>query len=155
MICFVTPSVNNEQGRPSICHSRIHQATSLEFSWPLYYPMEQLMHQYHVHISNDIDFIKLFLTYPYLLKTNHFNKFVPCVFCVDDKFWYLAISIQIQILTCGLSLCFANIGQFCLICDTWWSDQWLPRYRHSCQKIMILFQHATAENTHYFAGSYH
>ena len=136
-------------------HSHINQTISLKCSGPVNHPMEQLIYKFYVYFSNDIDFNQLFVTYPHLLKTNHFNKFVPCVFGVDDTFWYLAISIQIQILTCGLSLCFANIGQFCLICDTWWSDQWLPRYRHSCQQIMILFQHATAENTQYFDGSYH
>ena len=120
-------------------HSRINRATSLKFSGPVYHPMEQLIYKYYVYISTDIDCIQLFVTYPYLLKTNHFNKIVPCVFSVNDTFWNLAFSIQIQILTCGLLLWFANIGQICLICNTWWSDQWLSRYRHSCPKIMILF----------------
>ena len=51
--------------------------------------------------------------------------------------------------------CLADVGQFCSICDTCWSDQCLQRYCHSCLKVMIQFQHATVENTHYFAGSYH
>ena len=74
---------------------------------------------YKLYIPNDIDVIQLFVTYLYLLKTNHFNKLAPCVFGVDDTFWYLALSIQIQVLTCNLVLCFANINQFCLICNTW------------------------------------
>ena len=132
-----------------------YKATSLTFAGPVYHSMEQLMCKFYVYILNDIYFIQLFVTYPYLLKTNHFNNFVTCVFGVDDTFQYLAIFIQIQILTCSLLLHLANISQFSVICDTWWSDQWLPRYHHSCQKVMILFQNATAENTHYFPGSYH
>ena len=136
--------------------SHRNRTTSLKFSGPVYHPMEQPMYKFYVYISNsnDMDLIQLFVTYPYLVKTNNFNKIVPCVFGVDDTFWYLAIWIHIQILICGLLLCFANISQFCLICDTWWSYQWLPRYCHSRQKVMILFQHATVEATHYFPGSY-
>ena len=58
-------------------------------------------------------------------------------FCIER-------TIYIQILTCALLLCIADIFQFCLICDTWWFDQRLPIYRHSSQKVMIQFQHATA-----------
>ena len=54
-----------------ICyHSRINRATSLKFSGPVYHPIEQLKYKFYVYISNDIDFIQLFVTYPYLLKTN-------------------------------------------------------------------------------------
>ena len=66
--------------------SHINQAISLKFSEPVNHPMEQLICRFYVYISNDIDFIQLFVTYPHLLKTNHFYKFVLCVFGVDDTF---------------------------------------------------------------------
>ena len=62
--------------------SHRNRTTSLKFSGPVYHPMEQLMYKYYVYILTDIDCIQLFVTYPYLVKTNHFNKFVPCVFGV-------------------------------------------------------------------------
>ena len=52
----------------------MNQATSLEFSGPVYHPMEQIIYTFHVYISNGIDFILPFVTYPYLLHTNHEGK---------------------------------------------------------------------------------
>ena len=56
------------------CHARIHRATSLTFSGPVYHPMEQLTYKFHVYISNGINFIPPFVTYPYFLHTNHEGK---------------------------------------------------------------------------------
>ena len=55
-------------------HTHINQATSLKFSGPVHHPMEQLMYKFHVYISNGIAFIPPFVTYPYLLHTNHEGK---------------------------------------------------------------------------------
>ena len=57
-------------------HTRIHRATSLKFSGPVYHPVEQitLAYKFHVYISNGIDFILPFVTYPYLLHSNHEGK---------------------------------------------------------------------------------
>ena len=74
-----------------VCHSRINRAIILKFSGHVHRLLEQLMYKIHVYISNDIYFIQLFVTYPYLMKTNHFNNFVTCVFGVDDTFQYHAI----------------------------------------------------------------
>ena len=110
---------HRKNGYVKICyHCRINRATSLKFAGPVYHHMTQLTYKFYVYILNDIYFIQLFITYPYLLKTNHFNNFVTCVFGVDVTFQYLAIFIQIQILTCSLLLHLANISQFSVICDT-------------------------------------
>jgi len=53
------------------CHSRINQATSLKFSGPLQHSMEQLTYTFYIYISNGIDVIPHFVTYPDLLHTNH------------------------------------------------------------------------------------
>ena len=42
--------------------------------------MEHLTCMFYVYILNDKDFIQLFVTYPYLLKTKHFNKLVNSAF---------------------------------------------------------------------------
>ena len=55
-------------------HTHINQATSLKISGPVHHPMEQLMFKFHVNISNGIDFILPFVTYPYLLHTNRGGK---------------------------------------------------------------------------------
>ena len=54
--------------------TRINRATSLTFSGPVHHFMEQLMYKFHVYISNGIDFIQPFVTYPYLLHTKHEGK---------------------------------------------------------------------------------
>ena len=45
------------------------------------------------------------------------------IFLLTTRLCCLAISIQMKLLTCSLFCCLADIGSFCLICDTWWSDQ--------------------------------
>ena len=52
----------------------INQAIFLKFTGSVHHPMEQLMYKCHVYTSNGIDFIPPFVTYPYLLHTNHEGK---------------------------------------------------------------------------------
>ena len=69
------------------CHTRINWATSLKFSGSVYHPMEQRMYKFHVYISNGIDFIPPFLTYPYLLHTNHEGKVLFNSINLNNKKW--------------------------------------------------------------------
>ena len=69
-ICLHTQCHRKNRYNKIFYHSRINWATSLAFSGPVYHPMEQLMYKFHLYISDNIDFIQLFVTYPYLLKTN-------------------------------------------------------------------------------------
>ena len=36
---------------------------------PIHHPMEQLLYKFHLYISNDIDFIQRFVTYPYITNS--------------------------------------------------------------------------------------
>ena len=46
------------------CHTRMNRATCLNFSGNVHHPKEQLMYKFHFYISNGIDFIPPFVTYP-------------------------------------------------------------------------------------------